>query len=151
MDQRQLAGRRLDHGAGTDDNVVAGNYIGTDVTGNDRLAQRHRADRGTRKTDLTGDGISIEAGASDNVIGTSGSSVDNAGDRNVISGNDNDGVEIGGSGTSGNLVAGNYIGLDHIRHVAVAITRPECCSSPAHAPTRSAESRRHCGTSSPET
>ena len=34
--------------------------------------------------------------------------VDDVGERNVISGSGNDGVEISGSGTNGNVVAGNY-------------------------------------------
>ena len=35
-----------------------------------------------------------------------------AGARDIISGNQNDGVEISGSGTSGNAVEGNYIGTE---------------------------------------
>ena len=54
----------------------------------------------------------IELGASDNLIGTSGHSNDDAGERNVISGNLDDGVDIYGSGTSGNVVAGNFIGTN---------------------------------------
>ncbi|MGO9919363.1 MAG: hypothetical protein ACLQIB_32270, partial [Isosphaeraceae bacterium] len=97
-------------GAGTDSNVVAGDYVGTDVTGMVALPNGTAPVAGTR-TQLTGDGVAIESGASDNLIGANGSSVDNAGERNVISGNDNDGIEIGNSGTTGNVVAGNYLGL----------------------------------------
>ncbi len=97
-------------GAGTNNNVVAGDYIGTGVTGMIALPNG-TTPVNTPKTDLTGCGVSIEAGASDNLIGTNGSSVDDAGERNVISGNDSDGVDITGSGTSGNTVAGNFIGL----------------------------------------
>ncbi len=97
-------------GSGTNSNVVAGNYVGTDVTGT--LAVPNGTGPVTRAgTDLTADGIAIEAGASENLIGTNGTSVDNAGERNVVSGNDNNGVEIGGSGSTGNVVAGNYLGL----------------------------------------
>ena len=54
----------------------------------------------------------IAGGASDNLIGTSGHSADDAGQRNVISGNLNDGIDIYGHGTSGNVVAGNFIGTN---------------------------------------
>ena len=58
----------------------------------------------------------IEGGASGNRIGTDGLSVDDAGQGNVISGNDY-GVLIGGvvldeTGLVDNLVAGNFIGTD---------------------------------------
>ena len=60
-----------------------------------------------------GGGVVIENGASDNLVGTSGQSADDAGERNIISGNTkNDGVDIYGSGTSGNVVAGNFIGTN---------------------------------------
>ena len=96
--------------SGTDYNVVAGNYVGTDVTGT--LAVPNGTTPVARGgTDLTADGIAIEGGASYNLIGTNGSSVDNAGERNVVSGNDNNGVEIGGNGSDDNVVAGNYLGL----------------------------------------
>ena len=39
-------------------------------------------------------------------------SIDDAGERNVISGNNNFGVELSGNGTSGNVVQGNVIGTD---------------------------------------
>ena len=40
--------------------------------------------------------------------------------RNVISGNSGDGVDITGAGTSGNLVAGNFVGVDATGASAVA-------------------------------
>jgi parallel beta-helix repeat protein len=79
-------------------NVVAGNYIGTDVTGTSALPNRI--------------GVFITS-ASNNVIGGT-----EAGARNLISGNsgnqadDGVGVWIGGAGSTGNVVAGNYIGTD---------------------------------------
>lgn len=97
-------------GAGTSNNVVAGDYIGTSSTGLTALPNG-TSPVANAKTDLTGDGVAILAGASGNRIGTNGTDADTAGERNIISGNDDDGVEIGGSGSSGNLVAGNYIGL----------------------------------------
>ena len=97
-------------GSGTNNNVVAGNYVGTDVTGT-LAVPNGTSPINVATTDLTSVGIAIEAGASGNRVGTNGTDADTAGERNVISGNNSDGVEIGGNGSSGNLVAGNYIGL----------------------------------------
>jgi hypothetical protein len=83
-------------------NQVQGNYIGTDVTGT--------ADLGN-----TGDGVLIKGG-SNNLIGGIG-----AGARNIISGNNGDGVKIEVQSVfnpplvtwgSNNQVQGNYIGTD---------------------------------------
>ena len=79
--------------AGSANNVIAGNFLGTDPTGT-----------------LTGRGNSVGVyiqAATNNVIGGT-----TAADRNIISGNNVDGIQIDGAGTSGNLVQGNYIGLD---------------------------------------
>ena len=75
-----------------DNNLVAGNWIGLDATGT--------VDRGNAT-----DGIILVAGAANNTIGGTG-----ANDRNVISGNDDDGISI--DGASGTIVIGNYIGTD---------------------------------------
>ncbi len=75
-----------------DNNLVAGNWIGLDATGS--------LDRGN-----TTDGIILVTGAADNTIGGTG-----ANDRNVISGNDDDGISI--DGASGTIVIGNYIGTN---------------------------------------
>ena len=75
-----------------DNNLVAGNWIGLDATGS--------VDRGNGT-----DGILLVAGAADNTIGGTG-----ANDRNVISGNNDDGISI--DGASGTIVIGNYIGTD---------------------------------------
>jgi hypothetical protein len=85
-------------GPGVTDNVIAGNFIGTDVTGSLALGN--------------GTGIVIESGAHDNRIGTNGDGVADAAERNVISGNQDDGVYITGLGTDRNVVAGNFIGTD---------------------------------------
>jgi hypothetical protein len=81
-------------GAGTTGNSVLGNYIGTDVTG--------ALDRGNAN-----DGVRIGGGASSNVVGGEA-----AGSRNLISGNNGDGVQITGVGTTGNRVLKNRIGLN---------------------------------------
>ena len=56
--------------------------------------------------------VLIDDGARDNLIGTSGHSADDAGQRNVISGSGYDAVNIDGSGTDDNVVAGNFIGTN---------------------------------------
>src|SRR5262249_49745714 len=66
--------------------------IGTDVTGTAALPN-------------TGSGIVVIG--SDNTIGDTA-----CGARNIISANRFDGVYLAGSGSSGNLVQGNYIGTD---------------------------------------
>jgi CSLREA domain-containing protein len=79
-------------GSETRDNVVRGNFIGTDRTGTQVLGNGER-------------GVHIEEGASGNVIGGRRS-----GSPNVISGN-RGGVRITGD-ASWNRVYGNYIGTD---------------------------------------
>jgi hypothetical protein len=79
---------------GTSGNVVEGNYIGLGPDG---------------VTAVPNDDIAVICwnGATDNLIGGT-----SAGARNVISGNNNDGVDISSAGTSGNIVEGNFIGTD---------------------------------------
>ena len=72
-------------------NKVQGNYIGTDATGKLSLGNGWR-------------GIDISNGSSNNLIGGSTSA-----ERNVISGNTQDGVRIYQG--SGNQIRGNYIGI----------------------------------------
>jgi hypothetical protein len=76
--------------------TLHGNYIGTDITGT--------LDRGNAE-----DGIVINAGASNNQIGGTA-----AGEENLISGNDNNGIYIDAfaGATSGNVIEGNLIGTD---------------------------------------
>ncbi|MCL4800525.1 MAG: tandem-95 repeat protein [Burkholderiales bacterium] len=70
--------------------TIRGNYIGTDATGN--LVARN------------GD-FGIRLISDNNVVGGT-----TAADRNVVSGNDQDGIFIDGS--SGNVIRGNYIGTN---------------------------------------
>jgi parallel beta-helix repeat protein len=74
-------------------NIIEGNYIGTDVTGT--------VDRGNFD-----DGIRIWNAPGNTVGGTTAEA------RNVVSGNNDMGVEIILSGATGNKVQGNYIGTD---------------------------------------
>ena len=73
--------------------VIRGNYIGIDAGGTTGLGNSLR-------------GVNI-SGASNNTIGGLVPAA-----RNVISANGDEGVMITGSGTTGNLVVGNYIGTD---------------------------------------
>jgi titin len=96
-------------GAGANQNVVAGNFIGTDVSGKVLIGNGR-------------DGVSIENGAQFNLIGTNGNSVDDIGERNIIVGSRFSGVAIGfgvNTGTSFNVVAGNFIGTDVTGTVAL--------------------------------
>jgi titin len=84
---------------GSNNNIVAGNYLGTDKTGTVALGNG-------------ANGIWILAGSQGNRIGVSGGDTDAAGEGNLISGNTYSGVAISDPGTNGNVVAGNLIGTD---------------------------------------
>jgi titin len=75
-------------------NVLAGNFIGTDVSGTQALGNR-------------AGGVVINLRASNNRIGGT-----TAESRNVISANGNAGVLISDELTAGNVLQGNYIGTD---------------------------------------
>jgi len=76
-----------------DYNSIIGNFIGTNVTGSNVLGN-----------DI---GINISGGASNNLIG--GTTSD---ERNLISGNNSEGICFEGIGTMGNQVIGNFIGTN---------------------------------------
>jgi len=78
---------------GATNNVVLGNYIGTDVTG--KLAIPNLAN-----------GVIIN-GVPGNTIGGT-----NAGAGNIISGNVQNGVLVISNGAFGNVIQGNYVGVD---------------------------------------
>ncbi|HKI20457.1 MAG TPA: hypothetical protein VKA15_21390, partial [Isosphaeraceae bacterium] len=98
-------------GQGTDGNAVAGNFVGTDISGSVALNNGTQP-VGDSQGYYFGGGVVIAAGASGNRIGTDGASVDDVGERNVIAGSDNDAIDIYGTGTDANVVAGNFIGTD---------------------------------------
>ncbi|MDA2929353.1 right-handed parallel beta-helix repeat-containing protein [Acidobacteria bacterium AH-259-O06] len=74
-------------------NLVEGNFIGTDVTGT--------ADLGN-----SSNGVRILLGSNNTIGGTTVEA------RNVISGNNSDGIQILGGSGLGNQVQGNFIGTD---------------------------------------
>lgn len=75
----------------SENNVIAGNYIGTDAAG----------------TAALGNHVGIRNGGVNTLIGTDGLG-NVAAERNVISGNRDGGIE----GGYGSTIAGNYIGVD---------------------------------------
>ncbi len=79
-------------------NVVAGNYIGTDVTGTVALPNHSF-------------GVQLYD-SQQNRIGTNGDEATAAVERNVISGNLGSGIFFTSGITQSNVVAGNYIGTD---------------------------------------
>ena len=84
----------LIEGTGATGNIVSGCYIGTNATGTIAMPN-------------TFPGIEIVGGAHGNTIGGTMAAA-----RNLISGNANIGVSIHDSGTTTNMVQGNYIGLN---------------------------------------
>jgi len=99
-------------GQGTSNNAVAGNWIGTDVSGSVALNNGTQPVYDPLGNTYFGGGVAISAGASGNRIGSDGKSVDDVGERNVIAGSGNDAIDIYGTGTDGNIVAGDFIGTD---------------------------------------
>ncbi len=82
-------------------NVIAGNYLGTNQAG----------------TAAFPNDVGVYVQSSGNRIGGTV-----AADRNVISGNTIDGVQLNTAGATGNLVQGNYIGLNAAGTAALANT-----------------------------
>ncbi len=90
-------------GAGTNSNVIAGNYVGANAAGTGGLGN-------------SGSGIFVDSGAENNRIGSDGNGVMDASKANVISANAYEGVTIrgtsSGANTTGNIIAGNFIGTN---------------------------------------
>jgi titin len=86
----------VDFAYGAYQNTIAGNFIGTDLNGTAPVPN--------------GTGIVI-GGGNHNLIGTNSDGHGDDLERNIISGNDSNGVLFDGE-VDENVVAGNYIGLD---------------------------------------
>ncbi len=84
----------------TTGNVILGNYIGTGASGSNALAN------GTS-------GVILGGGAANNVIGSTNSS-----GRNLLSGNTEYGIYL--TNTTGNVILGNYLGVNASGEVALA-------------------------------
>ena len=78
---------------GNDGNKITGNYVGIDATGTKDLGNTYH-------------GVYIDYGKNNTIGGTT------AGERNVISGNNGNGVLIAGAGATNNKLMGNYVGTD---------------------------------------
>jgi len=93
-----ISGNRSDGvqilGSEAANNRIVGNFIGTDAAGREAVRNGGR-------------GISLTGGAQHNVVGGASPA-----ERNLISGNGDDGVAISDPGTTQNTVSGNYIGTD---------------------------------------
>ena len=85
-------GTGIEFSSGAFSNVVLGNFIGTNTSG--------------AKLGNTGDGVLIDSGAFNNTIGGAGNAA------NTIGFNANYGIDITGSGVTGNVVLGNFIGTN---------------------------------------
>jgi CSLREA domain-containing protein len=83
-------------GIGSHHNVIAGNYVGTNEAGTSAQPNVF--------------GVVIVFGAGYNLIGTDGNGTADAEERNVISGNEQNGINIEKAGYA--TIAGNIIGLD---------------------------------------
>lgn len=79
---------------GANNNVVQGNYLGTDASGTIALLGGKYAN-----------GVALMYGASSNIIGGAA-----PGTRNIIAGNQASGVYIDGNNTVANRVQGNFVG-----------------------------------------
>ncbi len=86
-------------------NIVAGNYIGTDITGTQLPLSGNL---------INENGVTIQNNGRSNTIG--GFIPE---DRNLISASVNDGVRITSSGSINNIVVGNFIGTDITGNIAL--------------------------------
>ncbi len=90
-------------GAGATQNVIIGNYIGTDITGTQPIGNTY--------------GVLFDDGSFCNRVGG-----DSDAERNIISGNVGYGVFFYNNGTNNNLLKNNFIGTDYTGRHAVANT-----------------------------
>jgi hypothetical protein len=82
-------------GTGTRNNLVQGNLLGLNAAGTAALSNGWS-------------GVAIFGGAQSNLVGGTVPAA-----RNIISGNGNQGVLIAQPNTAGNVIAGNFIGVNH--------------------------------------
>ena len=80
--------------AGTNGSIIEGNYIGTDKAGTKAIGNGYS-------------GVGLFLGPQNTIVGGTTSAA-----RNIISGNTSAGVTISDTGTTGNLIEGNFIGVD---------------------------------------
>jgi hypothetical protein len=97
----------------SNNNIVKGNYVGLNRTGNSAVKNY--------------DGVSIEGTSCNNLIGGYYSE-----SRNYVSGNDAYGIPIFGAGCAQNRVVGNYIGTDITGNTAIPNTYGVLCDDGAH-------------------
>ena len=88
-------------GPGASGNLVAANRIGTNAAGTAAIGNNR-------------DGVFLQSGAANNTIGGT-----SQGAGNLISGNQNHGIEISGSDSTGNVIAGNTVGLNRAGSAAL--------------------------------
>ena len=88
-------------------NLVAGNLIGLDATGS-RIATASGQSLGNANF-----GVQVGDAPSNSIGGST------PGARNVISGNRQAGIDLSGSGASGTVIRGNFVGLDATGTVAL--------------------------------
>src|SRR5262245_9667739 len=93
---------------GAHNNVVAGNYIGTDASG------RHVLGASVYGLWIFNHSIDVAGEAQFNQIGTNGDGVNDDAERNIIAGAQFISVQFGNgtSGASHNRFSGNYVGTD---------------------------------------
>ena len=100
LDIQQFSSNGIAEIDGASNVLVTGNYLGASADGKSAAGNLH-------------DGILIDGGATNNTIGGSAAGAGNVisanGDSATASGN---GIEIAGSGVTGNIVIGNLIGVD---------------------------------------
>ncbi len=85
-------------GSAASSSTIQGNYIGLGVDGSTLVGN-------------SGVGVSVYASSTNTLIGTNADGSNDAAESNTISGN-SDGIVVSDTGTTGTLIAGNFIGTD---------------------------------------